>query len=127
MRRRASATEMQDDFGVGRRLEDGAGGDQLPAQRQGVGEVAVVGDGEAAGIQIGEQRLHVAQDGVAGGGVAVVAEGMWPLRRPMHVGLVEVVADQAQAALGVEVVAVVGDDARRLLAAVLEGVQARAR
>ena len=29
---------------------------------------------EAAGVEVGEQRLHVAQDGVAGGGVAVVAE-----------------------------------------------------
>ena len=66
---------MQDDFGVGGRLADGAGGDELAAQRQRVGEIAVVGDGEAAGIEVGKQRLHVAQDGVAGGGVAVVAEG----------------------------------------------------
>ena len=66
---------MQDDFGVGGRLADGAGGDQLLAQRQRVGQVAVVGDGEAAGVEVGEQRLHVAQDGVAGGRVAVVADG----------------------------------------------------
>ena len=49
---------------------------------------------------------------------------MWPLRRRDHVGLVEVVADEAEAALGMEVVAVVGDDAGGLLAAMLQGVQA---
>ena len=97
---------------------------ELAAQRQRVGEVAVVGDGEAAGVEIGEQRLHVAQDGVAGGGVAVVAEGDVALQAADDVGLVEVVADQAQPALGMEVAAVVGDDAGRLLAAMLQGVQA---
>ena len=67
--------EMEDDFGVGGRLADGAGGDQFAAQRQRIGEVAVVGDGEAAGVDVGEQRLHVAEDGVAGRRVAVVADG----------------------------------------------------
>ena len=79
---------------------------------------------EAAGVEIGEQRLHVAQDGVAGGGVAVVAERDVALEAADHVGLVEVVADEAEAALGVEVGAVVGDDAGGLLAAMLQGVQA---
>ena len=36
----------------------------------------------------------------------------------------EVVADEAEAALGVEALAVEGDDAGRLLAAMLQGVQA---
>ena len=115
---------MQDDLGVGGRLADGAGGDQLAPQGQRVGEVAVVGDGEAAGVEIGEQRLHVAQDGVAGGGVAVVAERDVAPQAADDVGLVEVVADEAEAALGMEMAAVEGDDAGRLLAAVLQGVQA---
>jgi hypothetical protein len=51
---------VQDDLGVGGGLADGAGGDEILAQGQGVGEVAVVGDGKAAGIDVGEQRLHVA-------------------------------------------------------------------
>ena len=59
--------------------------------------------GEAAGVEVGEQRLHVAQDGVAGGGVAVVAERDVALEAADHVGLVEVVADEAEAALGMEV------------------------
>ena len=79
---------------------------------------------EAAGVEIGEQRLHVAQDGVAGGGVAVVAERDVALEAADHVGLVEVVADEAEAALGMEVAAVVGDDAGGFLAAMLQGVQA---
>ena len=49
---------------------------------------------------------------------------MWPCSRPMTSALVEVVADEAQAALGVELLAVEGDDAAGLLAAMLQGVQA---
>ena len=39
-----------------------------------VGQVAVVGEREAAEGEIGEQRLDVAQDRAAGGGVAVMAD-----------------------------------------------------
>ena len=42
----------------------------------------------------------------------------------MTLALVEVVADEAHAALGVELLAVVGDDAAGFLSAMLEGVQA---
>ena len=50
---------MQDDFGIGGRLADGARGDELAPERQRVGEIAVMSDGEAAGIDVGEQRLYV--------------------------------------------------------------------
>src|SRR6201746_644223 len=56
------------------RLHHGAVKHQLAAQRQSVGEVAVVADRETAGIELGEQRLHVAQDGGAGGGIADMAD-----------------------------------------------------
>ena len=49
--------------------------DKLAAQRQAVGQVAVVADGEAAALELGEQRLDVAQDGLAGGGIAHMADG----------------------------------------------------
>ena len=65
---------MQDDLGVGGRLADGALRDQLAAQRQAIGEVAVVGDRKAARGEFGKERLHVAQDGLAGGGIAHMAE-----------------------------------------------------
>ena len=41
----------------------------------GVGEVAVVGDGEAAAGELGEERLDVAPTDAAGGGVADMADG----------------------------------------------------
>src|SRR4026207_1962899 len=50
----------------------------------------VGGGGGAAGVEIGKQRLHVAQDRVAGGGVAVVAERDVALEPADHLGLVEV-------------------------------------
>ena len=116
--------QMQDDLGIGGRLADGAGGDELSAQGQGVREVAVVGDREAAGVDIGKQRLHVAQDGIAAGRIAIVADRDVALQALDDAGAAEVVADEAHAALGVELPAVVGDDAAGFLSAMLEGVQA---
>jgi len=66
--------QMQDHLGVGGRLHDGAVAHQLAAQRQPVGEVAVVADRKAPRIELGEQRLDVAQHGLAGGGVAHMAD-----------------------------------------------------
>ena len=91
----AAGDQVEDHLGVGGRLEDRALRDQLVAQREGVGQVAVVGDGEAAEVELGEQRLDVAQDRAAGGGVADVADGGWPGRRSIT-GAGEVVADQAE-------------------------------
>ena len=116
--------EMQDDLGIGGRGEDGAGLDQLLAQRQRVGEIAVVGDGEAAGIDVGIERLHVLERRLAGRRVAVVADRHGALEAVDDAGLVEVVADEAEVALGVELLAVVADDAGSFLAAVLQRVQA---
>ena len=105
MRRlRRARQEVQDDLGVGGRLEDGARRDQLAPERQRIGEIAVVGDGEAAGIDVGEERLHVLERRLAGRRVAVVADRHRALEAADDVGLVEVVADEAEAALGVEVV-----------------------
>ena len=116
--------EMQDHLGVGGRLHHRAFGDELAAERQAVGEIAVVADGEAAAFELGEQRLHVAQDRFAGGGIADVADRGGAGQAVDHLAAGEVVADQAHAALGVEALAVEGDDAGGLLAAVLERVQA---
>ena len=66
--------QMQDHLGVGGRLHHGAVAHQLAAQREAVGEIAVVADGEAAAVEFGEQRLHVAQDGLAGGRIAHMAD-----------------------------------------------------
>ena len=66
---------MDDDLGVGGRLEERAAAHQRPADGERVGQVAVVRDGEAAELEVGEQRLDVAQHRLAGGGVAHVADG----------------------------------------------------
>ena len=46
--------QMQDHLGVRGRLHHGAFAHELTAQREPVGEVAVVADGKAAGIELGE-------------------------------------------------------------------------
>ena len=116
--------EMQDDLGVGGRLHDRAVAHQLAAQGEAVGQVAVVADREAAAVELGEQRLHVAQDGFAGGRIAHMADRRHAGQAVDHLAAGEVVADQAHAALGMEPLAVEGDDAGGFLAAVLERVQA---
>jgi hypothetical protein len=73
--------QMQDHLGVGGRLHHGAVRAPARGAASAVGEVAVVADREAAGIELGEQRLHVAQDGFAGGGIADMADGALPGRR----------------------------------------------
>ena len=116
--------QMQDHLGVGGRLHHGAFVHQLAAQRDAVGQIAVVADGEAAAFEFGEQRLHVAQDGFAGGRIAHVTDGGVAGQAVDHLAPGEGVADQAEAALGMKALAVEGDDAGGFLAAVLERVQA---
>jgi hypothetical protein len=99
---------------------------QLIAQGQEVGQVAVVGDGHAAALKVGEHRLAVAQEAAAGGGIAGVAD-----RRGAGQAMDEIrspgkgVADVAQVALGVKALTVEGGDAAGLLPAMLQGVQAQ--
>ena len=115
---------MEDDFRVGGRLHHGAFAHQLSPQRQAIGQVAVVPDGKTAGIQLGEQRLHVAQNGFAGGRIAHMADRGVARQAIDHLAPREGIANEAKAALGMESAAVEGDDAGRLLAAVLKRMQA---
>ena len=124
---RRAGDEVDDHLGVGGRLADRAVADEVAAQRQAVGEIAVMGDREAAAVELGEERLDVAQDGLAGGRVAHMADGREALEPLDGVAVGEAVADEAELALGMEDAAVEGDDAGRLLAAVLQGVQAERR
>ena len=71
----ADGDEVDEHLAVGGGLEQAAAPHQRAVKRGGVGQVAVMGHREAAELEIGVERLHVAQDGVAGGGVAVVADG----------------------------------------------------
>ncbi len=82
-------------------------------------------DREAPGIELAEQRLDVAQHRLAGGGVAHMAHRHGAGQAVDDFAPREGVADEAEPPLGMEPAAVIADDARRLLAAVLQGVQAQ--
>ena len=117
------AMRCEDHLGVGGRLEDRATALELVLQGQRIGQVAVVGDGEAAAGELGEQRLDVVLDRAAMGRIAVVADGA-VARQALHDARIgEGIADQTDMTLGMEAGAVEGNDARRLLAAMLERVQ----
>ncbi len=116
---------MEDHLGVGCRLEDRAFANQFAPQRLRIGEIAIVRDGEAARVQLREERLHIAQHGLAGRGVAHMADGRGAGQALDRALLGKMVADESQSALAVKAAAVKGDDARRLLAAMLERMQAQ--
>ena len=77
--------------------------------------------------ELGEQRLDVAQDRRAGRRIAHVADRRRAGQALDRRRAGEVIADQAEAPLGMEARAVEGDDAGRLLAAVLQARAGRAR
>ena len=119
---------MDDDLGVGGRLEQPAAADQLATQLMALVRLPLWAEREAAELEIGEQRLDVAQDRLAGGRIAHMADRRMALAARLdHLLGAEIVADLAQAAMGVELLAVEGDDAGGLLAAMLQGVQAERR
>jgi len=115
--------QMQDHFGVGGGLHHGAAAHQFAAQGQAVGEIAVMADGKAAGVELGKQRLHIAQDGCACRGVADMTDRDAAGQAFDDLAAGEGVADQPQPPLGMKPGSIVGDDAGGLLAAVLQGVE----
>src|SRR3954467_4065544 len=115
--------QVQDHLGVGGGLHHGAVAHQLAPQGQPVGEIAVVANREPAGIELGEQRLYVAQDGRAGGGIAGVADGGVAGEAINHLPAGEGVADQPDPPFAVKPGAVKGDDAGSFLAPMLQCLQ----
>ena len=110
---------MDDDFRIRRRLEDGAAANQFAAQLHRVGDVAIMRDGETARIQFGIERLHVAQRGFAGGGIADMAARASARQAANHVVAVEIAGDMAHGPMGVELMAVPAGYAGCFLAAML--------
>ena len=100
----------------------GQAGDPL-LQLAGVGQVAVVGQRDRAGLGGPEGGLGVVPGAGAGGGVARVADGEVALER-LQRRLVEDLRDQAHVLVDQDLPAVADRDAGRLLAAVLQGVEA---
>ena len=66
--------QVEHDFGIAGRLEDGAAAAEVGAQFGGIGDVAMR-DGDLALVANHGKRLGVEQHGVASGGVARVADG----------------------------------------------------
>ena len=85
--------EMHNDFGVAGGLEDGAGLLQAGAYFQRIGEVAVVRQRDLALVALHHDGLRIEQRGVAGGGVASVADGQRAGNTRQRVGI-EDVGDQ---------------------------------
>ncbi len=119
--------QMQDHLGIRGRLHDRAVTDQVAPQRQPVGEIAVMRHRQPAARQLGKQRLDIAQDGLARGRIAHMADGLRTLQLLDHAPVGECIADQPHPAFGVEAGAIERGDAGSFLAAMLERVQAQRR
>ena len=113
-----------DDFAVHGRLEDEAAAFEFVAELGGVGQVAVVGDGNLAARAIHRERLGVAQVRRAGGGIARVADGHVADEVVQDFRAVEHLRHQAHAVVLEKLPVVAGDDAGAFLAAMLERVKA---
>ena len=121
----AGGDQMQQRLGVGGGGEDRALLLQLALHGHGVGDVAVVGDGEAAVGEFGEQRLHVAQARSRRWWNSGC--GRWrgrPSAGRSPAGLVKVSPIRPTWRSTWNWLPSIGDDAGRLLAAVLQRMQA---
>ena len=120
---RAGGDQVDDNLAIHRRLEYAAAAHQFAAHRERVGEIAVVGDRQAAVLEIGENRLDVAQHGHALGRIADMADRVLAQEALDHPFVAENVADLAETAMGVKNRPVVTNDPRRLLPAMLQRVE----
>ena len=121
--------QVQHRLGVRGGVEQRAALDQLPLDLEGVGQVAVMGDGDAADGEVAVEGLHVADRGLAlgaGGRVAHMADAGAAGKLGHGLGRGEGVPDIAEPLDHVEAAGLVmGDDAAGLLPAMLERVQAQ--
>src|SRR5579863_9303671 len=80
---------------------------------------------QAAAIELSEEGLHVAKNRLAGRGIADVSDRRRTRQSLDCPGVGKMIADQPQATLGVKALSIEGDDAGRLLTAMLERVEAK--
>ena len=115
--------EVNNDFGVGCGLENGAIGLQLAAKHGGIDQISVVRHCQIAKSEIDVQRLHILEPGSPRRGIAIVSDRHRP-RQPRQGLLGEYIGDMALALFNMEMLAVVGNDSGGFLAAMLKRVEA---
>ena len=115
--------EVQDDLAIDGGLEDRAASFELFAQLGGIGEVAIVRDGDLAPGAIDREWLGVAQVRSPGGRVTGVADSH-RAHEVMQDPAIENLRDQSHALVGTELLPIARDNASALLAAMLQGVKA---
>ena len=118
----AGGEQRRDDLRVGGAAEGDAPLLQLAPELDRVGQVAVVGERQLAAV-VAPDRLRVLPGAAAGGRVADVADRHVALQRPQLL-LVEDLGDEPRVAQRRDVAALAGGDPGRLLAAVLQRVEA---
>src|SRR5712691_10749602 len=96
---------------------------ELAAPLGGVGEVAVVAEGDFALVTIDHDGLRVEQGFVAGSGIACVADGKAAGELRKHAGL-ENLFDFAHRAMEMELIPIAGNNAGGFLATMLQRVKA---
>ena len=116
--------QMHHDFSVAGGLKDGALLLQLGMDFVRVGDVAVVRQRNLALVAFHHDGLRVEQGRIAGGGVARVPDGQ-RARESREDVAGEEIGDQSHALVKFDPLTVRGGDARRLLAAMLQRVQAQ--
>src|SRR5580704_6973274 len=117
---------MQNHFGVARGLEDGPLTLEIAPQLSRVCDIAVVCYRDLSFVAVHQERLRVEQHRVAGGGVAGVADSEIARETGDAFGS-EDIRDVTHGFEAADLAAVAGGDARALLAAVLQRIQAEIR
>ena len=125
LRAPAARDEMKNSFRVGGRLIDCAALHKIAAERKPIGEIAIMRDREAPRTEFGEKRLDIAQNGFARRRITHMADGGFSGQTLDRRCLGEMIADKTEPAFGIVSVAVESNDARRLLTAMLQGMQSK--
>ena len=76
----AGGDQVNEHLGIGGRLENRTTAYQAVTHGKGIGQIAVMGNGQAAKFKIGEQGLNVTKALAACGGIAHMANGPVPLQ-----------------------------------------------
>ena len=113
---------MQDDFGIARSLKNGPVRFKFGAQFRCVGNVAVVGDRDAALIALHREWLRITFHRIPGRRISGMADGE-RARQRLQDFVGENIGHVAHSLFGVDALAVAGGNAGAFLAPVLQRVQ----